>query len=111
MKASKRHLRDQWAQKVWFTLEFWMLRSRLSRRDLDIDALEEVVLKVRSIPTFKTFLKAAKRESRKKKQTPHLDAAASLYAPSSEQLLVRSLYLRHVSSQWKRETPPHTEPE
>ncbi|SPB14787.1 hypothetical protein NOV72_02019 [Caballeronia novacaledonica] len=51
MKSSKRELREEWAERVWPTLEFWMVRSRLSRRDFDVDALEEIVSKVRCIPT------------------------------------------------------------
>ncbi|CAL8477055.1 conserved protein of unknown function (plasmid) [Caballeronia sp. S22] len=64
MKASKRELREEWAERIWPTLEFWMLRSRISRRDFDVDALAEIVSKVRCMPACKGYLKALRRSSR-----------------------------------------------
>jgi hypothetical protein len=65
MKASKRELREEWAGTIWPTLEFWMLRSRASRREFDVDMLEDVVSNVRRIPTLKAYLKATRRDFQK----------------------------------------------
>ena len=112
MKALKREeLREEWAERVWPTLEFWMVRSRLSRRDFDVDALEEIVSKVQCIPTFKAYLKAIRRDSQKQaqKRSPH--AAAFFRAPPSRHAQANTLHLRYLFARWQRETLSRTEPE
>jgi hypothetical protein len=112
VKASKRELREEWAEKFWRTLEFWMLRSRLSRRDFNVDALEEVVSKVRSIPTFEAYLlKAMRRDSQKQAQKRYPHAPALFRAPPSTRVQAHTLHLRRLLTQWQREALPRTEPE
>jgi hypothetical protein len=88
-----------------------MNRSRLSQRDFDVDTLEKVVSKIRSIPTFKAYRKAMRRDSQRRDPIPNPHAVASFYVPPSRHFLAHSLYFRRLLSQWQRETPPHTEPE
>jgi hypothetical protein len=111
MKASKREPRDEWAEKAWFTSEFWMLRSRLSRRDFDVDTLERVISTVRCTPTFKAYLKAAGRESQRREQKPYTHAAALFCAPPSRRALIHTLDLRRRLAQRQRETLTYTERE
>jgi hypothetical protein len=106
MKASKRAPREEWAEKASFTSEFWMLRSRLSRRDFDVDTLERVVSTVRRTSTFKAYLKAAGRESQRPEQKPYTHAAALFCMPPSRRALVHTLHLRRLLAQWQRETLP-----
>ncbi len=111
MKASKRELREEWAGTVWPTLEFWMLRSRASRRDFDMDMLEDVVLNVRRIPTFKVYLKASRRDFKKsvRKRYPH--AAVLFRASMATRVQAQTLHLRRLLMQWQREPLSRTEPE
>ncbi|WMY11086.1 hypothetical protein [Paraburkholderia phenoliruptrix] len=111
MKASKRELREEWAERVWPTLEFWMVRSRLSRRDFDVDALEEIVSKVRCIPTFKAYLKAMRRDSQKQVQTRYPHTAELFRAPLSMQVQANTRHFRRLLAQWQREAFHRTEPE
>ena len=43
MKASKSAPREESAEKALLASEFWMYISRLSRRDFNLETLEEVV--------------------------------------------------------------------
>lgn len=72
MKASKRALREGRAERVWLTLELWMVRSRLSPRNFDVEALEEVVSKVRAFRPSKSTSKRCDvaRETRRECATP-----------------------------------------
>jgi hypothetical protein len=99
MKASKRELREEWAETIWPTLEFWMLRSRASRREFDVDMLEDVVSSVRRIPTFKAYLKATRRDFQKpaKKRYPH--AAEIFRASMATRVPTHALHLRRLSAQ------------
>lgn len=104
MKASKRAPREEWAEKAWFVSEFWMLRSRLSRRDFDVDTLKKVVSTVRRTPTFKAYLKAAKRESQRREQKPYTHAAALLCVPPSR----RAPFIHSISAAcWRSGSAKH----
>jgi hypothetical protein len=111
MKASKRELREEWAGKVWLTLELWMRMSHVSRRDFDVDTLEEVVSQVRRIPTFKAYRKAVTRRPERSKQRPDLKTVALFRAPLATRVPTRTLYLRRLLAQWQREPLACTEPE
>jgi hypothetical protein len=111
MKASKRELREEWAERVWLTLEFWMLRARVSRRDFDVDTLEEVVSQLRNIPTFKAYRKAVTRRPQRHGQRTYVYAATSFPAPLSARVQAHTLHLRRLLAQWRRESLSRTEPE
>ena len=111
MKASKRELREEWAGTIWPTLEFWMLRSRVSRRDFDVDMLKDVVSNVRRIPTFKAYLKAMRRDIQKPAQKRYPQAAALFRASLATRVPNHTLHLRRLLMQWQREPFSRTEPE
>jgi len=111
MKLKKRELREEWAERVWLTLEIWMLRARISRRDFDVNMLEDVVSNVRRIPTFKAYLKATRRDFQKsaKKRYPH--AAEIFRASMATRVPTHALHLRRLSAQWQRTPLSRTEQE
>jgi hypothetical protein len=111
MKTSKRELREEWAGTVWPTLEFWMLRSRASRRDFDIDMLEDAVSNIRRIPTFKAYLKATRRDFQKSAQKRYPHAAPLFRAIPSPRVQAHALHLRRMLAQWQREAFHRSEPE
>jgi len=111
MKNSKRELREEWAGTVWPALEFWMLRSRVSRRDFDVDMLEDVVSNLRRIPTFKGYLKATRRDAQKPAQKRYPQAAALFRATLATRVPTHMLHLRRLLMQWQREPFSRTEPE
>ncbi|REG51055.1 hypothetical protein B0G80_7539 [Paraburkholderia sp. BL6669N2] len=111
MKVSKRELPEAWAEKIWLTLDFWMLRSHVSRRDFDVDALEEVVSMVRSIPTFKAYCKAVRRDTQRHGKRTYPHAVPLFRVPPAGQILAHTFDLRRLLAQWQREALPRTEPE
>src|SRR3954464_1536521 len=104
MNASKSELREEWAEKVWLPLEFWMRMSRVSPRDFDVDRLKEVVSKLRRIPTFEAYREAAARHSQPPKLNPYPDVVALFRAPSSGEVLDHPFEFRRLLAQWQRET-------
>jgi hypothetical protein len=108
MKLKKRELREEWAGTVWRALEFWMLRSRVSRRDFNVDMLEDVVSNLRRILTFNAYLKATRRDAQKSAKKR---AAALLRASLATRVPTHTLHHRGLLMQWQRTPLSRTEQE
>jgi hypothetical protein len=85
MKVAKRELREEWAEKIWLTLEFWMLKSASGDAISTPTRWEGPFRTVARSPTFNAYRKVVTCRSQRTTQRPDPHAMSLFRVPPSRQ--------------------------